>query len=64
MMRIFFYNEVWINTLFFEGVMGSPLHNRIYLGGRISPAQTKRLWIFAGLFAVVGIVALALVWLK
>jgi hypothetical protein len=44
--------------------MGSPLHNRIYLGGRISRAQTKRLWIFAGLFAVVGIVAAALVWLK
>jgi hypothetical protein len=54
----------WINTLFFEGIMGSPLHNRIYLGGRISRAQTKRLWIFAGLFAVVGIVAAALFWLK
>ncbi len=43
--------------------MGSPLHNRIYLGGRLSPVQTKRLWLFAALFAAVGIAAAALIWL-
>jgi hypothetical protein len=43
--------------------MGSSLHNKIYLGGRHSCAQEKRWRIFASLFAVACIAALALAWL-
>lgn len=43
--------------------MGSSLHNKIYLGGRLSRAQTTRLRIWACLFAVASIAAAALAWL-
>ena len=43
--------------------MGSSLHNKIHLGGRLSRAQSKRLRVFKWLFVFSGVAAVALLFL-